>query len=77
VDYAAAALAGAAAVMITHEHADHLDAGAVRRAACTMASCIRDWLDDGPTTRQASTVGNYRPLADHATGKLGAVKLKS
>jgi hypothetical protein len=28
------------------------------------------------TTRQASTVGNYRRLADHAIGKLGAVKLK-
>jgi hypothetical protein len=36
----------------------------------------RDWLDDGPTTRQASTAGNYRGLADHAIGKLGAVKLK-
>jgi hypothetical protein len=41
-----------------------------------VASCIRDWLDDGLTTRQASTVGNYRRLADHAIGKLGAVKLK-
>jgi len=41
-----------------------------------VASWIRDWLDDGPTTRQASTVGNYRRLADHAIGKLGAVKLK-
>lgn len=29
---AAAALAGAAAVMVTHEHADHLDADAVRTA---------------------------------------------
>jgi L-ascorbate metabolism protein UlaG (beta-lactamase superfamily) len=29
---AAAALAGAAAVMVTHEHADHLDADAVRAA---------------------------------------------
>ena len=29
---AAAALAGAAAVMVTHEHADHLDVGAVRTA---------------------------------------------
>jgi hypothetical protein len=41
-----------------------------------VASCIRDWLDDGLTTRQASTVGNYLRLADHAIGKLGAVKLK-
>ena len=32
------------------------------------------WLDDGLTTRQASTVENYRRLADHAIGKLGAVK---
>ncbi len=32
--------------------------------------------DDGLTTRQASTVENYRRLADHAIGKLGAVKLK-
>jgi hypothetical protein len=37
----------------------------------------RDWLDDGLTTRQASTVENYRRLADHAIGKLGAVKLKN
>jgi hypothetical protein len=29
-----------------------------------------------PATRQASTVGNYLRLADHAIGKLGAVKLK-
>ena len=29
---AAAALAGAAAVMVTHEHADRLDVGAVRTA---------------------------------------------
>jgi hypothetical protein len=39
-----------------------------------VASCIRVWLDDGLTTRQASTVENYRRLADHAIGKLGAVK---
>ena len=45
-------------------------------ATCTVASWIRDWLDDGPTTRLASTVGNYRRLADHAIGKLDAVKLK-
>ena len=32
---AAAALAGAAAVMVTHEHADHLDADAVRAALAT------------------------------------------
>jgi len=41
-----------------------------------VASYIRDWLDDGLTTRQACTVENYRRLADHAIGKLGAVKLK-
>jgi hypothetical protein len=41
-----------------------------------VASCIRDWPGDGPTTRQASTAGNYRRLADHVIGKLGAVKLK-
>ena len=41
-----------------------------------MASCIRDWPDDGPTTRQSSTVENYRRLADHAIGKLGALKVK-
>jgi len=39
-----------------------------------VASCNRDWLDDGLATRQASTVENYRRLADHAIGKLGAVK---
>jgi L-ascorbate metabolism protein UlaG (beta-lactamase superfamily) len=32
---AAAALAGAAAVMVTHEHTDHLDADAVRTALRT------------------------------------------
>ena len=36
----------------------------------------RNWLDDGLTTRQAATVENYQRLADHAIGKLGAVKLK-
>ena len=53
-----------------------LEAGLRVSATYTVASCIRDWLDDGPTTRQASTVENYRRLADHAIGKLGAVKLK-
>ena len=53
-----------------------LEAGLRVSATCTVASCIRDWLDDGLTTRQASTVGSYRRLADHAIGKLGAVKLK-
>jgi hypothetical protein len=41
-----------------------------------VASRIRDWLDDGLTTRQGGTVENYRRLADHAIGKPGAVKLK-
>ena len=53
-----------------------LEAGLRVSATYTVASCIRDWLDDGPTTRQASTVENYRRLADHAIGKLGAVKVK-
>ena len=53
-----------------------LEAGLRVSATYTVASCIRDWLDDGPTTRQASTVESYRRLADHAIGKLGAVKLK-
>ena len=53
-----------------------LEAGLGVSATCTVASCIRDWLDDGPTTRHASTVENYRRLADHAIGKPGAVKLK-
>jgi hypothetical protein len=53
-----------------------LEAGLRVSATYTVASCIRDWLDDGLTTRQASTVENYRCLADHAIGKLGAVKLK-
>ena len=52
-----------------------LEAGLGLPATNTVASCIRDWLDDGLTTRQASTVENYRRLADHAIGKLGAVKL--
>jgi hypothetical protein len=55
-----------------------LEAGLRVSATYTVASCIRDWLDDdGLTTRQASTVENYRRLADHAIGKLGAVKLKN
>jgi hypothetical protein len=41
-----------------------------------VASCIRDWLDDGLTARLARTVEIYRRLADHAIGKPGAVKLK-
>jgi hypothetical protein len=41
-----------------------------------VASWIRDWLDDGPTTRQACTVESYRRLAGHAIGEPGAVKLK-
>jgi hypothetical protein len=53
-----------------------LEGGLRVSATCTVASCIRGRLDDGPTTRQASTVENYRRLADHAIGKLGAVKLK-
>jgi hypothetical protein len=53
-----------------------LEAGLRVSATYTVASCIRDWLDDGPATRQARTVENYRRLADHAIGKLGAVKLK-
>jgi hypothetical protein len=53
-----------------------LEAGLRVSATYTVASCIRDWLDDGLTTRRASTVENYRRLADHAIGKLGAVKLK-
>jgi hypothetical protein len=36
----------------------------------------RNWLDDGLTTRQAAAVENYQRLADHAIGKLGAVKVK-
>jgi hypothetical protein len=53
-----------------------LEAGLRVFATYTVASCIRDWLGDGLTTRQASTVENYRRLADHAIGELGAVKLK-
>jgi hypothetical protein len=53
-----------------------LEAGLGVSATRTVVSCIRDWLDDGPTARQARTVENYRLLADHAIGKLGAVKLK-
>jgi integrase len=53
-----------------------LDAGLRVSATYTVASCIRDWLDDGLTTQQASTADNYRRLASHATAKLGAVKLK-
>jgi len=34
------------------------------------------WLAGAGRTRQASTFENYRRLADHAIGKLGAVKLK-
>ena len=53
-----------------------LEAGFRVSATCTVASCIRDWLDDGLTTRQASTVEDYRRRADHAIGKPGAVNLK-
>jgi hypothetical protein len=45
-------------------------------AAYAVASWIRDWLDDGPTTRQAGTVESYRRLAGHAIGEPGTVKLK-
>lgn len=41
---AAAALAGAAAVMITHEHADHLDADSVR-AALQASPAMRLWAN--------------------------------
>jgi hypothetical protein len=53
-----------------------LGAGLGVCAACTVASCFRDWLDDGPATRPASAVESYRRLAGHGIGKLGAVKLK-
>jgi hypothetical protein len=53
-----------------------LEAGLGVSATCTVASCIRAWPGGGPTTRQASTVENYWRLADHAIGKLGAVKFK-
>jgi|HubBroStandDraft_3_1064219.scaffolds.fasta_scaffold136009_2 hypothetical protein len=56
----------------------HRELGAGLRvfAAYAVVSWIRDWLDDGPTTRQASTVESYRRLAGHAIGEPGAVKLK-
>jgi hypothetical protein len=53
-----------------------LQAGLRVSASYTVASCVRDWLDDGLPTQQADTVDNYRRLADHVIGKLGAVKLK-
>jgi hypothetical protein len=53
-----------------------LEAGLRVSATYTVASCIRDWLADGLITQQAATTENYRRLADHAIGKLGAVKLK-
>lgn len=53
-----------------------LEAGLRVSATYTVASCARDWLADGLVTQQASTAENYRRLADHVIGKLGAVKLK-
>jgi L-ascorbate metabolism protein UlaG (beta-lactamase superfamily) len=49
---AAAALAGAAAVMVTHEHADHLDAGAVR-AALRSSPDLRLWANPSVTAQFA------------------------
>jgi hypothetical protein len=56
----------------------HRELGAGLRvfAAYAVASWIRNGLDDGPTTRQASTVESYRRHAGHAIGEPGAVKLK-
>jgi hypothetical protein len=56
----------------------HRELGAGLRvfAAYVVACWIRDWLDDRPTTRQASTVESYRRLAGHSIGEPGAVKLK-
>ena len=56
----------------------HRELGAGLRvfAAYAMTSWIRDWPEDGPTTRQASTVESYQRLAGHAIGEPGAVKLK-
>jgi L-ascorbate metabolism protein UlaG (beta-lactamase superfamily) len=49
---AAAALAGAAAVMITHEHADHVDADAVR-AALHASPDLRLWANSSVTAQFA------------------------
>jgi hypothetical protein len=51
-----------------------LEAGLGVFAIQAVAPCVRDWLDDGPTTRQASTVEDYRRLPCHAIGEPGAVK---
>jgi hypothetical protein len=39
-----------------------LEAGLRVSASYTVAACVRDWLADGLTTRQAKTVENYRLL---------------
>ena len=53
-----------------------LEVGLRVSASYTVASCLRDWLTDGLTTLQPNTLDNYRRLASHVIGKLGAVKLK-
>lgn len=49
---AAAALAGAAVVMVTHEHADHLDADALR-AALRASPDLRLWANPSVTAQFA------------------------
>jgi L-ascorbate metabolism protein UlaG (beta-lactamase superfamily) len=49
---ATAALVGAAAVMVTHEHVDHLDAGAVR-AALRSSPDLRLWANPSVTAQFA------------------------
>ena len=53
-----------------------MDVGIHSSPSYTMALCIEDWLSQGLTRLSPSTVANYRHLADHAVGKMGAIKLR-
>jgi L-ascorbate metabolism protein UlaG (beta-lactamase superfamily) len=60
---AAAALAGAAVVMVTHEHADHLDADAVR-AALQASPDLRLWANPSVTAQFAEFGDRVRETRD-------------
>jgi hypothetical protein len=54
-----------------------LDAGVHTSATYTVAACMQDWLAQGLTDKQPSTVDNYTRLAGHLISAIGAVKLKN
>jgi hypothetical protein len=59
------------------EVVDDLEAGVTAKAGYTVAEAISDFLDHGMKGKAATTLANYRSLADnHITPHLGTVKLK-